>query len=452
MRHPSLLSWLLAIQLAGTAAVLGGQIPPDPRQASAIFLEGLEPPALAELAEEALERDPGVARAQRRAAAAATRAPQVRALPDPVAALTLFVLPPETRVGPQEFSVSVQQKLPWLGKLALREQAALFAAAAAAAEIETRRLDVLTEVRRLAVELAFLDEHEAVLKDERRALERYEEAARARYATGSGLQQEIIRIQTQITRTDQRLLEVAERRASLTAALNTLRDRPVATPVPAIPLPPLEEHLPAAGSLFETAVTSRPELAAAAAEIARRSTLVELAEKNFKPDFTAGLAYTRVGRRDDPAGRAAPPDGNGDDILAFSGAVHLPVWRRKLEAGLQEALAEGAAAEEEKRRLLTEIDGKIGDLATRLPLLYEHWQLLDEVMHVQAQEALRSAETAYTTGKLNAVDLLDAEFVLFDVRTATARTAADHAVARIQLERAMARPLAFLTEDSNHEP
>jgi outer membrane protein TolC len=132
---------------------------PDPAPAPADeLLAGLDD-ATAALAAEVLERNPNVARARAQAVAAELRAPQLRSLDDPMAALTLFLLPPETRVGPQRFTVSVSQKLPWFGKLALREQAALYRAAAARAELEAERLRVLTEARGRLAELWFLDRH-----------------------------------------------------------------------------------------------------------------------------------------------------------------------------------------------------------------------------------------------------------------------------------------------------
>jgi outer membrane protein TolC len=463
--HPRrIVCWLLAVQLAVPFA-LNGQTPdPDPmagaepaRTSTAGFrpaqtlLEALDPPALRTLAAEVLERNPDTARQRRQAAAMAVRAPQVRALPDPVAALTVFVLPPETRVGAQRLSASISQKLPWFGKLALKEQAALYAAAKAAADVETIRLDVLTETRRLAYELSFLDSHQAILEEERNALVRFEQAAQARYAAGLGLQQEIVRIQAQITRVDTRLLDISERRASLLAAVNALRDRPADEPVGAVALPEPQPLVVDRAGLGHEARARRPELAAADAEIAARAALIELALKSFRPDVTLGFSYTAVERRDDAAGRANPPPDDGDDVLALTGSVNLPVWRRKLEAGVEEAQALRRAAEEDKRRILAGIERSIGELAARMPLLFDHWRLLETVLRVQAREALRSAETAYSTGKLNAVDLLDAEVVLLEVRIAAARTRADLAVARAELERAVARSLKPRKESRAHD-
>ncbi len=407
--------------------------------------------ALRDLIVEVLERNPEVARAARLAAVAETKAPQLRALPDPVATLSLFVLPPETRTGPQRLSASIQQRFPWFGKLALREQAALYAATAAQAEVERVRLDTLTKTRTLAHEMAFLDAYEDVVETERDTLVRYEKASQARYAAGTGMQQEIVRIQAQITRADTRQLEISERRLTLIANLNRLRDRPAATPIDRLSANEPVEPAFDTERLRDAARSHRPALAAAEARIAAGSTLVSLAEKNFRPDVTLGFSYTAVERRGDAAARLNPPEDNGDDILALTGALNLPIRRKKLEAGLDEAYASRWIAEEAKRALLADIENEIGDLTARMPLLFEHLSLLETVLHKQAREALRSAETAYRTGRLNAVDLLDAEVVLLEVQIAAARTRADLAVAWAKLERAVGHPVGQPDERSQRE-
>jgi hypothetical protein len=63
---------------------------------------------------------------------------------------------------------------------------------------------------------------------------------------------------------------------------------------------------------------------------------------------------------------------------------------------------------------------------------------------VQSEHALRSAEAAYTAGRVDALALLDAERVLLDVRLAAVRARADLAIARARLEGAIAAPLEYV--------
>jgi outer membrane protein TolC len=450
--HRSGFAWLLA--LAGALVPAWGQddatrlpattetAPASPAAGAADRLAaGLEPP-LAELAAEVLAGNPDLARARREAVAAAQRAPQVRALPDPVASLTPFLASPQTRVGPQQAAASLSQRLPWFGKLALKEQAALHAAASARADAEARALALVTETRRLYYDLAFLAAQEVEVRTDRATLEHHEELARARYASGVGLEQAVVKLQAEITNDDNRLLDIATRRSALVASLNALRAAPQEAPLPPLGLPD-ELALPELSypALERTALAARPEMARARARIAEAGAMIELAKKEYFPDVTLGLTYTLVGEREDAAGRAMPPEGNGDDVVGLMAGVNLPVWRKKLAAGVEEASERELAAQEGLRAVATEIAGALGDLVHRIPLTAEQYALFDQVLAVQAEEALRSAEAAYSAGALGALDLLDAERVLLEVRIAAARTLADLAIAVARLEGAVAAPL-----------
>jgi len=419
-------------------------------------LAAVEEPALADLAHEALERNPALAASRARSRAAEKRAPQVAALPDPVAGLTAFLLSPETRVGPQQVMVSLGQRFPWFGKLGLRERSALHAAAAARAEAETQALELVTEVRSLAYELAFLDAWEEILEADRATLERYEELARTRYAAGIGLGQAVIKIQAEITKDDSRLLTIADRRATVAARLNALCDRPAGTELPRLrlPEPPTGQVSEAAlAELRSLAVEARPEIAARDAEIARAETDGELARLERRPDVTVGLSYTVVGDREDDPGRTNPPEGNGDDILGLTASINLPIWHERIDAGIEEALERRRAAEESRRGVVAEIERSLGELTERLELTWRQLRLLDDVLAIQAEESLSSAEAAYGAGNLKALDLLDAERVLLDVRTSAARTRADWAIVLARLEGAVGRPVELArSEPSGMEP
>ncbi len=400
-------------------------------------------PDLAALVDEVLERNPDLARLRASAAASEQRAPQSRALPDPMAGLTAFLSTPETRVGPQQASATISQRFPWFGKLRLREREALLRAAAARLEVEARRLEMVTETRRLVHELAFLEAEERVVREDRATLSHFEELARSRYASGVGLSQAVIKIQAEITKDDYRLLGIETRQASLQAALNALRDRAADESLPGFvldgPRPEFADGMPE--TLLAVAREGRPEVARARLLLEATGVGIELAEKEYRPDVTVGLGYTLVGRRDDAPGRAAPPPGNGDDILGLTVGINLPVRRQKLEAAVLQASALESASREGLRSVLTAIQQSLGDLSARLPLTLDQLSLFEDLLLVQAEEALRSAETAYASGSQGALDFLDAERVLLDVRVASARALADSLVLVARLEGALGAPL-----------
>ena len=393
------------------------------------------------LLEEVLQRNPRLARLKAEAAALEQRSPQVKALPDPTATLTWFVMPPQTRVGPQRAAINVVQRFPWFGTLKLDEQAALWDAVASGARLEGARIAVLTEVRKDYHELQFLKVENLVVEEDRVTLEHYAELALARYASGVGIDQAVIKIQAEITRTEARLLALGARRAAVVARLNALRDRPQSTPVVVTESRRRHPVLLDPEELRIRALDTRPEIAAANAMVEAAASRVERKKKTYSPNVVVGLNYGYVSRRDDEAGRLNPPENNGQDILGLTGGISLPLWRSSLEAGVEEGVQIHLAAEEGRREVTAAIDGELGELQYRIPLLEQQTKLYDRVLIIQATQSLRSAESAYASGTANALDLLDAERVLLQVRIAAERVRSDLDVAYAQLEGVIAGPL-----------
>ena len=398
---------------------------------------------LAALIVDALTRNPAVAAATAEARAAEHRSVAVGALPDPTVGIIAFLQSPETRTGPQVLTLSLLQELPWLSKLNLDEQAGLLTAASLYADVEARRLALVTEVRRLYFELAFLARQREITQDFLDHLSQHEEISRSRYATGMGTSQGVIKIQAEITAAESQLLDIDQRRIDLEPQLNNLLDRPASTVIlPAVLPADREIHLEH-DDLLASALASRPELAAVDARIAASQLRIERAEKSYRPNFKVGLIYTFVEPREDRAGVVLPPEGNGDDIFGIQGGVSIPFWRQSLAARVDEAAQLELAAQEAKRGTVAAIQSSIGELMQKIPLSWQQLRLLEDILIVQAEESVASAESGYVSGTFNALDLLDAEHVLYRTQTSIARAQADHAIRLARLEGAVARPLSL---------
>jgi outer membrane protein TolC len=431
--------WLLAL---GGGVGQGAEVAATPITSAARLVRAETDAGTATIIAEVLERNPGIAAVHARARAAGERPLQAAALPDPVLGVGAFLLPPETRTGPQRISASLSQTFPWSGKRSLGGRAAGEAARAAALRGEVEALDQVTEARRLLLRLAFVDEAIRLVRADRETLGGFEELARTRYTTGQGIGQAVIKIQAEMTRVEARRLDLEAQRASLVAAVNGLRDRPRGTPVPVAGIPVRDISALDLGRLRQAALDQRPEMAEVQARIDRRASLVELARKEYRPDVTVGLTYTLVDRRNDPQGEAWPPPDDGDDILGVAASFNLPIRKNRLDAGVREALEHQAAVAEEQRAVIVSIDRSLADLLGRIPLARDQWRLFDNVLLPQAEESLRSARYSYETGQLGVLDLLDAERLLLEVRLGAARVLTDLDLALVDLERAIGGPLS----------
>lgn len=434
--------WLMA---AGTLLVtpwVGAESPADrvgdPVQ-ELIFSTGN--PAIQALLQDIYNVNPELARARAAARGDAERPAQVRALPDPTLGIAAFLLPPETRTGPQRLSATFGQRIPYKGKRRLREDAARQNEAASRALAEELALRKISEARRLLVRLAYLEQAEAIVQHDLSTLAEFEEISRARYATGSGIAQAVIKLQAEITRARTRLLTLAEQRAGYLATLNALRARPASEEFPSLALGSPRAVLPASDLLHELAVSRSPRVQQMRERIRLAGTKLSLARKEYRPDLSVGMTYTLVDRRGDQPGILFPPPGNGDDILSVAATINLPIRRKRLDAGVRQALEARNEAEHALSGVVLELDRELADHLARYPLLVEQWHLLEAVLYPQAAEALESARYGYETTRIDLLDLLDAERVLLEVRLGVLRAVTEMDILIVDLERTIAGPL-----------
>ena len=385
----------------------------------------------------ALERNPTVLEARARYRAARQRVPQVTALPDPVLNFTQGLRSVETRVGPQLNSVTLSQAFPWFGTLELRGRVALLEATALRHLYGAARRDVAAQVEEAFYDLGYVDAALGLAREERSLLEHYETLATTRYATGQGLQQAVIRLQAEIARAVNREHQLDRQRATLAARINYLCDRAAAAPVPAVPAlarPAVEVDRE---SLHQLGDRNRQELLAASSLVEGSERAVELAEKNRRPSFTASVGVTNVGRRGDAAGLLLPPSDDGRNAVTVSLGLSLPLWGAKHRAGIEQAADVLEARLHQRAAARSAMEMAVEEALIRLETLDRQLDLLDTVLIPQTEEALRATETAYETGQLGVLDLLDGERTLIDIRSLRVRYVSDYLIALTALERAI---------------
>jgi len=392
---------------------------------------------LRQIVDRALARHPSLDEARRRHQASLEQIAQARALPEPVLGYTQAVQTPETRVGPQFNTLSLSQTLPWFGTRDRRADVARADAGTAAEMIVLRQRDIILQVKAAYYDLAYVDDALRITNDERLLLEQYERLANSRYASGQGSQQAVVKLQAEITRVLSRREGLTGQRAALVARLNALTDDSSGNPIPEIAPVDVPPVIPALDPLLALGEVNRPELRAIGAVRVKRERAVDLARTISLPTVTIGASYVNVLRRRDEAGLAMPPPDNGKNPFSISVNLTLPVRQAKYDAAVQQASQELAAElsryRSEENRLRLDIEEQLA----RLETLAEQTDLFERALVPQAQEALRSAETAYATGQVSVLDLLDSERMLLEVRLVLARHRADRLIALARLERAI---------------
>ncbi|MEO8052125.1 MAG: TolC family protein, partial [Acidobacteriota bacterium] len=202
---------------------------------------------------DALDRNPAVRQAFAAYQASLQRLPQASALPEPMVGVTQYLRTPETRVGPQTTMLSVSQAFPWFGKLSDKEKIAAKEAEVVRERYEAQQDEVIHQVKLAYYALAFVDRAITITEEDLSLLQQYETLAQARYSQGQGLQQAVVKLQAEITRDQNRLDELRSQRVDAEAMLNTVMDRPAASPIPRLATPVRPQAVVDYGKLHELA-------------------------------------------------------------------------------------------------------------------------------------------------------------------------------------------------------
>jgi len=376
----------------------------------------------------ALYNSPQVEAAYQRWRAAVERAPQVGALPDPRLKFGFFLNEVETRVGPQQAAVGVQQTFPWMGLLRDREDAASRAAMAAWQRFEAARLAVTERVVAALHDIAYLDAAIRITEENLELLQSFEEVVRARYRVGAGSHPELIRVQVELGQLEDRLTQLRAMRPSFIAELNAVLDRQAWADVPPLGTLPGRVASVDADELADIARRSNPTLLALDEEVEQQRILAEAARKEGLPDLTVGLDYIFT----DEALNSSIPE-SGDDPILLSFGINLPIWREKYDAGVREALA---------RRLA--VSHKRADEANRIAAgIHRAWfehtdadrrvRLYERTLIPKAEESLRASLAGFRAGDTSFLDLLDTERTLLEFAVAAERARADRGKALTRL-------------------
>ncbi len=407
---------VFCILVAGVPGASRAQAPTETDGLSAIaalFEQHHEPEAsspaltLDEVERIALAENPEIAAAARRVAIAQAHVPAAGALDDPVAMYRGWGVPLEK---PWDYNAaqtmfSVSQTLPGAGKRALRANVAESNVDVARAQLEQVRLEVRVRIHKAFDDL-LLAQDELRIHDQHVDIARQAiEAARIKYAVGKVSQQDILKAQVTLTGLAEHMIRF-DRDADLARArLNTLLGRD--------PTAPLNVHgdyavlvaLPAAQTLEDLAVQSRPDLVAAREAAERSHKEQALARKAYLPDFTVSAGYMLM-----------QPGQNMRNAYMVEGSMNLP-WlnHRKHDAEVAEATATATEQDAELAALRNAAFGQIQEALVEARAAQQLAHMYHDQLRPQAEATLQASVIAYENDKTDFLDLLDSQMTVVDV-------------------------------------
>lgn len=382
------------------------------------------PLTLADAVALALDREPGEAAYRARAESLAEQAIVAGQLPDPTLRLGLANFPIESggfaTEGMTQGQLGIRQSFP-PGKtrsLSTRQFQSLSQEMNRTADARTR--DVLTAVRSAWLDAFYWESAHSILAAARPYFEDLVIVTQSLYAVGKKDQQDVLRSELEMSRFDDRLIDVdrqrAQARAMLAQWIADASTRPIARHLPPWDrLPELQ--------ILQDGLVNHPAIRAADAKIEAQEAGVRLAEERYKPGWAVDLGY---GYRD-----GSLPDGSPrSDFVSLSVTVDLPVFHknrqdRRFAAALSERRAATESKEELIRRLSSQLSAEFsrwGELSRRIELYERRILLQVEGQSKAALAAYQSDAGDFADVMRSAIDELDARLEHIRLQTERAQS------------------------------
>ena len=380
--------------------------------------------------------NPGLEAAFNRWRAALEQVPQVKALPDPRFNYKYFIEEVETRVGPQRQSFGISQLFPWFGKLDLRGDVAGQAANAARQRYEAAKLKLFFEVKDAYYEYYYLAKSIAITKENVSLIKHLESVARSRYKAAVGTHPDVIRAQVEMGKLEDRYRTLLDLQQPIVARLNAALNRPVEAAIPWPTEIQYEEIEVVDQELLAKLITENPELKALDSQIKQNQKSIELAKKDYYPDFTLGLSL--IDTDDSSVGN---PRDNGKDPVVASVSINIPLWREKYAAGVREARNRYFAVRQERREKANSLSSTLKMTLYRFRDAERKIDLYRDALLPKAKESLKVTESGFRAAKGSFTDLIDAQRILLEFALSYERALADRSQSLAKLEMLVGREI-----------
>ncbi len=388
-----------------------------------------QPAKLADLLAEAERSNPQIQAARHGWDSAKQVPTQASTLPDPQ-----FVLQHVSVGSPRPFAgytnsdfayvgLGISQDLPYPGKLRLRGEIAKKDADVTQQKYESVRRTILAAVKMAYFKIAYLAKRQTILVGDGELLQQVEQSAESRYRNGMGNQQEVLQAQLERTKLLREITTNQLEAGKVQAEIKQLLNRPQASPD--IETTELSETAIAYtyDQLLAAAQINNPEIAGAQKMVERQGLQVDLAKKDFYPDFNLQYMWQRT----DPTQFRA--------YYMLTLGVRIPIYRgRRQQPELAQAEADQSRAKSEHEVQTQQIAFQLRQQFLNAEKSEELLKIYREGLIPQARAGLQAGMTAYQSNRRDFQALLASFLDVLKLDEEYWQTLSEHETALAQIE------------------
>lgn len=323
-------------------------------------------------------------------------------LPDPMIETSFSINPIETRNGPIDNQIMLGQKFPFFGKLKRERNIERIKADIAKLSLDNTKLNISHLLNKYVAEYHKNLNSIKILKEFQEELISFKSSAQNNYANGLGFTQHpIIKLQIEESLVETKINGLESALEKNINNLQVLFDGQF-SPSQINSDSKLTLSSLSGNYWIDKTNLSSPRYLMAQARVAVATDQYKLSKLKNYPDLIAGMTYSMVGPTD--LGGAVS---SGADGLGVKVGINLPLWFGKNKARVQAASFTQNQQEEILLDTWNKIESDILSILKEISEVNETYLLYDKNIINETEQMLSSAYSAYETGKISFLDLLD---------------------------------------------
>ncbi len=327
--------------------------------------------------------------------------PQVGTLPDPQLTIGYFIMPVETKNGPQHAKISLSQMFPWFGTLNSKEDVFVNAAKAKYEDFEEAKSNLFFEVKSAYYDLYFIKKGIDITLDNIRILESFKSLALIKIQAGKASGVDELRVEMELADLENNLALLKDRWFVNTVKFNNLLNVDESSNIQIPETLWIDDLIYTKQAVIDSLTQNNHQLKSL--DYLRQSfeSSEQAAKKLGSPNIIAGVDYTAI----NTGGIAT---NSGKDALLIKVGITIPLYRKKYSGMINEAIYQQQAVEEKKA-------DKINGLETLFEKVYSEYAdanrriILFEKQSDFASRAIKILESEYASNGKNFEEILRME-------------------------------------------
>jgi cobalt-zinc-cadmium efflux system outer membrane protein len=353
-----------------------------------------------------------------------------KSYPDPQLMTTFFPSPIETRLGPQDWNLTLSQVIPFPGTLTQKGRVLEADVKIGRLKVDKTMKEIVQTISTSFYELIYIQKAIDIAIANLDLNQKLMAISQNAYAQDKALFYDVSKAQAQTAQIQYDILLLQELEQTEKTKLNTLLNRS-----PDSELGRTIELLPrhtaySLNEIYDLAMMHQEDILIADEIVQQSEEAILLSKYENLPSFKLGLFYAGIGQPD----VASPPKDAGDDAVGVQLGLNLPLWFGKNKSRTAKALAVRGKAKADKSLTANKTKASISRLWFKLQNSKRLITLYEDQLLPQALSSVQTAEAWFREGQGNFSDFLEVQATAYNFQLSLERAKADYGITLVKLE------------------